>query len=134
MVTDLAVSPVSLDTSALTPAAVSPVVIVVSDPICAHFTAVVAGSALSLIVTLAVPAGRAPGGGEAGGDDEHAAAPAAIRAAAVGVKNRFCTRPPRVLAMVAIPSAREMEPLPGPPVTNRSTIRGSPTGRLRTRF
>jgi hypothetical protein len=107
-VTDLAVSPVSLDTNALTPAAVSPVVIVVSDPICAHFTAVVAGRALSLTVTLAVPAGNAPGGGEAGGDDEHAAVPAAIKAAAVALKNRFCTSPPRFLAMLAIPSGGEM--------------------------
>src|SRR5271163_226056 len=108
MLTDSAASPVSLDTNALTPAAVSPVVIVVNDPIGAHFTAVVTGRALSLIVTLAVPAGSAPGVGEAGGDDEHAPTPAAIRAAAVALKNRFCTSPPRFLAMPAIPSAREM--------------------------
>jgi hypothetical protein len=83
-------------------------VIVVSDPIGAHFTAVVAGRALLLIVTLAVPAGSAPGGAAAGGDDEHAPIPAATRAAAVALKNRFCTSPPRFLAIPAIPSDREM--------------------------
>jgi hypothetical protein len=107
MLTDLATSPVSLDTSAVTPEAMSPVEIVVSDPIGAHFTAVVAGSALLLIVTLAVPAGSAPGGREAGAD-EHAPMLAAIRAAAVALKNRFCTSSPRFLAMPAIPSATEM--------------------------
>jgi hypothetical protein len=108
MLTDLAISPVSLDTSAVTPEAVSPVVIVVSDPIGTHFTAVVAGRALLLIVTLAVPAGSAPGGDAVGGDEEHAPIPAAITAAAVALKNRFCTSSPRILAMSAIPSDREM--------------------------
>jgi hypothetical protein len=90
---DLALRSVSLETSAVRPAVALPVVIVVSDPIGAHFTAVVAGRSRALIVTLAVPVGNAPGGGEADGDDEHAVAPAATRAAAIALTNGFCTIP-----------------------------------------
>jgi hypothetical protein len=80
-------------------------VITVSDLIGVHFTALTVGSALSLIVTLAVPAGISPGGADAVGD-EHAAAPAATRAAAAALKNFFRIKPPP--ARSACASAREM--------------------------
>jgi hypothetical protein len=66
--------------------------IVVSDLIGMHFTTFTAGTARSLIVTLAVPAGISPGGGGAVGD-EHAAAPAATRRAAAALKNFFLHEP-----------------------------------------
>src|SRR5271156_3809526 len=87
----LASSPVSLETRAVTPAAAVPAVIVVSDLIGMHFTVFTAGRALSLVVTLAVPAGISPGGGDAVGD-EHPAAPAATRTAAA-LKKFFCMSP-----------------------------------------
>src|ERR1700733_13415653 len=101
----LASSPVSLETRAVTPAAALPAVIVVSDLIGIHFTAFIAGRALALIVTLAVPAGFSPGGGDGVGD-EHAAGPAATRTATAALKNFFCMSPPP--ARSAIASAREM--------------------------
>lgn len=52
------------------------------------------------------PAGSASGG--EGGDDEHAVAPAAINAAAVALKNRFCTSPARFPATIAESPATEM--------------------------
>ena len=101
----LASSPLSLETRAVTPAAALPAVIVVSDLIGIHFTAFTAGRALSLIVTLAVPADISPGGGDPVGD-EHAAAPTTARTAADALKNCFCMSPPP--ARSAIASAREM--------------------------
>jgi hypothetical protein len=99
-----ALSPVSLETRAVTPAAASPAVIVVSDLIGTHFTAFTVGRALLLMVTLAVPPGISPGGAGTVGD-EHAAAPAATRAATVALKNRLCMSSPPARAAKA--SARE---------------------------
>ncbi len=61
MLTDSAFRVSRLDTIAVTPDVLSPVVIVVSVPAPTHWTASVVPASFPLMVTFAVPATRVPG-------------------------------------------------------------------------
>src|ERR1700733_3508329 len=111
MVTDLALRRFEFDTSAVTPAPGFPAAMFVNDPTGMHLTTVVSGRACASITTVAVPAGRDPGGGGAAdGDDEHAVRLAAIKATPAAPNNRLRTAPARFMLSPVIPRAERHVP------------------------